>query len=1607
MKKQALSRVYARQANKMRRHSLLWFACFLLSCCVVPTATDAQSFPSFEICNDGVDNDNDGLVDAFDDDCDCIPEPSCGDPLYNVCPSSCSVEALEGIELAQDWVSAETYASAIDNSVTPGFTPVVGDIIPEADGSCLPEIVFVDENGNLRIYDGNGNLLLTYAHPAPANNGVLETTHSGNIAIGNVDDDPMGEIFVLNRKVDANGDIRHHINRFDITAGGTLVWEWQSMPLRIYTRDNDFDPDNDGVNDDDTDFLSISLADFNGDGDIEVVAGVQIFDANTGYIMAQVHPLAPNPSIGSIRVGHGSGTLDTRWGNFTVIADVLPDGACTTCLGLELIAGNTVYAVDIVPMTSMSPFPTMTEVIPVRVANIADGYTSVADFNNDDQLEVATFWNNDADGDEELEATITIWNPTTAAVLSAIEVGSDAIGAFGRLAIGNLDADSNDLELAVMAFNNIRLYNVDNGSFAMAQYATAPGDNTRTGVSLFDFDNNGQAEVVYRGTDDLTVFSGDDLAVYSTIEDCDGLTDWDYPIIADIDGDNRTEILTTCDNVLRAFENAAPMTQPWSQARKVWNQYTYFNVNVNDDLTIPRRQQNHAIPTHINGINSFVQQYGNPNHGLTDAVVRLTSIVCTEQGLRLIVEVCNTGAVDLPASFPITIYDNDPTAGGPVSVIASVTTGVVISQGECSLMLIDLTTTESSFFVMGNAMASEGLPFDVTVYDPNSDIEECDYSNNLIEVFSDCECYAAENPDYLQITLMGSDPAALATYGITIDGDVARLSGGDHIVLPSKVFIGSNMTLVVEGENTVVDFTNADVVLGTCTGIEVREEARLISNNAVFRACDMTSSWSGITFESGAGLNASIKESTFINADIALNFLRDLENTQAATLEIQNNLFTDCQISISFEDYAASNTISGNTFQIANVDNITYCNTSDLIAIRVEGENKSQGDELRLSQNNFINGTPLSSASEYTGIAIYEENIDVAISNNNFTDMFRSIDVLVANQTQGEGAVNTLPFVIENNAIEVTRRFGTRLRGEYQIRVNKASHVNIINNTIVNTAGALAVVPTLPVDGVPTSQVHTIMNGGIYVEGSLNFNQSQGVIRDNEILGFEVGIHAVNTDVIKISENKIKSEYYGIFVDHDGSAAQVQGQEFMTEFVSIKCNEIEMDFEANTVSIGIAFEINSRISRSHHFIVGNCIKNTYRAIQIRREGVLASQLPTILNNYMYNFVDAGILIDGEFRGDIGGNNELPGGAFFRGHNSFIGNNDQFASNFDIVMINNANPIDLNANHFGATGARLGGTGLNLITTQPEAPSFTTCANQDIHYQTDLGYNTLLQNQRLFLCGDDELFAFPGEVMMMTANNGQNNTLANNYQTVLENLSADLSQGDFFNLTQSTLGALASNVDRNAFYQSILGTGVLTTNQNAWLDYSRAFLNGDYDDAQHILTGIAPNDVEESALKTIENIRLRMKEEGRTALRLTGSEVTQLMMIVQQDGMHAVVARELLNALEGAYDFIFPALPIPERLTNNITRFDDVTNDALEVYPNPTNGKLTIDFLIADGSNANTIKVFNLQGKLVHSVSTSAMKQSITIDVQDLPQGAYVVTLQSANGLTKSSKFLKQ
>ena len=83
---------------------------------------------------------------------------------------------------------------------------------------------------------------------------------------------------------------------------------------------------------------------------------------------------------------------------------------------------------------------------------------------------------------------------------------------------------------------------------------------------------------------------------------------------------------------------------------------------------------------------------------------------------------------------------------------------------------------------------------------------------------------------------------------------------------------------------------------------------------------------------------------------------------------------------------------------------------------------------------------------------------------------------------------------------------------------------------------------------------------------------------------------------------------------------------------------------------------------------------------------------------------------------------------------------------------------------------------------------------------------------------------------------------------------------------------------------------------------------------------------------------------------------------------------------------------------------NIANDdlkALRIFPNPVKDLLTVEGSLL--KQANLLYITDLQGKKVMNIA----KNTNTVDVSQLPAGAYLFTVKNSEGKTWDRKFIKQ
>ena len=297
----------------------------------VPDVADvARTESDAFTCNDGADNDGDGMIDCADS--DCVAAPACLPPV-NACTvtgemdavGNCEERALpESFEPDIQWTWRGSGAE-IQSIVTPLVANLTDDNDDGAIDLCdVPDVIVVAAayagppatSGHIYVLDGATGTL-HFQVPSPVDSSVTP-------AIGDIDGDGLAEI--------VTAGLEGTLVAFE--HDGTIKWRGD----RTWTESPGPAPYS----------ASVALADLDNDGDVEVIAGGLVADhlGETLWVASEL----PGP-----------------W-SATTAADLDDDG------DLEVVLGHAAFRHD--------------GTLLYRASGISPGYPQVADFDMDGTPEV-------------------------------------------------------------------------------------------------------------------------------------------------------------------------------------------------------------------------------------------------------------------------------------------------------------------------------------------------------------------------------------------------------------------------------------------------------------------------------------------------------------------------------------------------------------------------------------------------------------------------------------------------------------------------------------------------------------------------------------------------------------------------------------------------------------------------------------------------------------------------------------------------------------------------------------------------------------------------------------------------------------------------------------------------------------------------------------------------------------------------------------------------------------------------------------------------------------------------------------------------------------------
>ncbi|GHT74166.1 hypothetical protein AGMMS50262_06580 [Bacteroidia bacterium] len=553
--------------------------------------------------------------------------------------------------------------------------------------------------------------------------------------------------------------------------------------------------------------LSISFADFDNDGHPEIYVGNKIYDAATGNLLVS--------GSGNTGLGYFAANL------FSVIAsmaaDMNGDGK------LELVCGTEVYAVDIPNKTgtsgnSLTLIQKLTGQTFSNGTVFNDACSTIADINQDGKLDIINWSNNN------VSSKFIVWDFEGDTLLCSFDVD---INMNGFPMIGNIDTDP-ALEIVFMGnggtfLNSLAGYKPDFTTKTATQtYNIAVTDvSGMTGMTLFDFNQDGINEILYRDEQNMRVLNANGNTFIERMKmTCGSTTFFEYPVIADVDGDGAAEIIVVgntygaSNGYLWIFNSA----QPWAPARSVWNQYAYNAVNVNDDLTIPKYQLNPATvfagtdqtfgtTDDVRPYNAFLQQqttinqYGVPFVPAPDLSFATNSsgkeytvgYNAARDSIRVNFCVTNSGEASITGPISFALYKNSVSPANSIDS-ARYTGNINVNDTVCLTM---------HFKAAG--MDFNNVIISLNDYGSGFILPECDTINNrtMVSFYNDYYGIAASTPSAL-FDILNNDagmagvsemhidvsPVLTTTAGSTL-GIKTTPSGIDSLIYtPKPGFVG-------------------------------------------------------------------------------------------------------------------------------------------------------------------------------------------------------------------------------------------------------------------------------------------------------------------------------------------------------------------------------------------------------------------------------------------------------------------------------------------------------------------------------------------------------------------------------------------------------------------------------------------------------------------------------------------------------------------------------------------------------------------------------------------------------------------------------------------------
>ena len=426
----------------------------------------------------------------------------------------------------------------------------------------------------------------------------------------------------------------------------------------------------------------ITAADLDGDGIAEIIAYDHVLDGATGAVLTALP--------------HGSVTPYMM----AAVGDIDLDGSQEIILGPDVFSasGSVEWSAAVVgSFGHWSAIVNADEDDEAEVVMIAGGELLVLEHDGTERVRVAA---------------------------GRDHVGAPCVADFDGDGAPEIGWASNNSSSSASPESDFVVYDLDGTPLWSRSVADSTG--LLAGCSGYDFDGDGQYEVLYADSERMMVLDGATGTALLSREEHASTTIWEYPVVADVDGDFSAEIVFV-SNTLAAgtgdgdIPGVVMLGHPedaWLASGPTWHVHDFAVTNINPDGSLP------ISPRYWLNDNLFRARPAIDGGIGIDVTVEITDVCfagcAAEDVMKVAVQVTNQGHYPVSEGVPIAVFSR---TGGSLELLAIQYTPDTIGAGEAGAGMV--------FELLASDLGPDGLTARADELGAGFGlVDECDESNN-------------------------------------------------------------------------------------------------------------------------------------------------------------------------------------------------------------------------------------------------------------------------------------------------------------------------------------------------------------------------------------------------------------------------------------------------------------------------------------------------------------------------------------------------------------------------------------------------------------------------------------------------------------------------------------------------------------------------------------------------------------------------------------------------------------------------------------------------------------------------------------------------------------